>query len=44
MGLIITVPKAGDGSEENPFRPSTMETHWQVVDERATEFDIEILD
>ncbi len=41
--MTITVPKIGSGTEENPFRPDTEYTSWQVVEERENEFDIEIL-
>jgi hypothetical protein len=42
--MIITCPKIGDGTENNMFRPDTTADHWQVVAERPTEFDIEVLD
>jgi len=41
--MIIAVPKIGTGTELDPFRPDTTATHWQVVEERETEFVIEIL-
>jgi hypothetical protein len=42
--MIITVPKIGIGTEANPIRPDTTADWWQMVEERETEFDIEILD
>lgn len=42
--MIVTIPKIGDGSEENPIRPDTTATWWQVVEERETEFVIEIIE
>jgi hypothetical protein len=42
--MIITVPKIGNGTELNPFRPDTSHSNWQVVEEREIEFDIEILE
>lgn len=42
--MIITVKKIGDGSETNPIRPETDAEWWQVVAERETEFDIEVLE
>ncbi len=44
MGKIVTLPKIGDGTEENPFRPDTEAKHWQVVEEREAEFVIEIIE
>lgn len=44
MGQIVTVGRTGDGSEENPFRPDTTASWWQVVEERETEFVIEVLE
>jgi hypothetical protein len=41
---ILLCPKIGDGSKDNPFRPYTISTWWQVVEERETEFVIETLD
>lgn len=41
--MIITVPKIGSGTEEDPYRADTEYTSWQVVEERETEFVIEIL-
>lgn len=41
--MIITVPKIGDGTEVNPFRPNTTATWWQVVEERETEFVIDVI-
>lgn len=39
----LTFPKIGIGTMENPFRPDTTSTWWQVVEERENEFVIEIL-
>lgn len=41
--MIITVPKIGSGTEEDPFRPDTTAKWWQVIEERETEFVIEVL-
>jgi len=41
--MIITSPRIGTGTDLDPFRPDTTATHWQVVEERETEFVIEIL-
>lgn len=40
--MIVTCPKIGDGTEENPYRPDTTAKSWEVVAERATEFDIQL--
>lgn len=42
--MIITVPKIGDGTETNKFRPDTQSGYWQVIEERENEFEVEILD
>jgi hypothetical protein len=42
--VIVTCPKIGDGTENNMFRPDTTAKSWEVVAERATEFDIEVLE
>lgn len=42
--MIITVPKIGTGTDSDPIRPNTDSQWWQVVEERETEFVIEILD
>lgn len=39
---MTTVPKIGDGSEENPYRPDTDAKNWKVIEERETEFVIEM--
>lgn len=44
MGKIITVPKIGEGTDENPYHPDTNSKWWQVIEERETEFVIELLD
>lgn len=40
--MIITVPKIGNGTEGNPYRPDTTEDCWTVIEEKKTEFVIEI--
>jgi hypothetical protein len=42
--VIITALKIGNGTEENPFRPDTEYTSWQVIEEKETEFVIEIIE
>jgi hypothetical protein len=42
--MIITVNKLGDGSIDNPFRPDTTATNWQLVSETETTMTIEILE
>lgn len=42
--MITTVLKTGAGTENDPFRPDTDAQHWQVIEERETEFVIEVLD
>jgi hypothetical protein len=42
--MIVTVPKIGDGTEFNPFRPDTTAKAWQVIEELENEFVIEILE
>jgi hypothetical protein len=41
---LITLKKIGDGSESNPFQPDTNASWWRVIEERETEFVIEILE
>lgn len=43
MKTVIS-PKIGDGTENNPFRPDTNATSWQVIEERENEFVIEIFE
>lgn len=43
MDNIVTVDKIGDGTESNPFRPNTTAKSWRVIEEKETEFVIEIL-
>ena len=43
MGRVITVKKIGIGTEKDPFRPDTNADWWQMVEERDSEFVIEIL-
>jgi hypothetical protein len=40
--MIIAVPKIGAGTALDPYRPDTTAKHWQVIEERETEFLIEI--
>jgi hypothetical protein len=40
----MTVRKLGVGSDDDPIRPDTTAKWWQVVTERDTEFDIEIIE
>jgi len=42
--MIVTVPKIGDGTKQNPFRPNTTATHWQVIEENEAEFTIKIFE
>jgi hypothetical protein len=42
--MVVTVPKIGSGTENDMFRPDTNAKRWQMVEERATEFVIEILE
>lgn len=43
--MIATVPKIGSGvSSADMVRPDTTALDWQVIEERETEFVIEILD
>ena len=42
--MIVCVSKIGDGTDVNPFRPDTESKNWKMVEERETEFVIEILD
>lgn len=43
MGQIVTAAKIGTGTEDDPIRPDTNATWWQVVEEQENEFVIEIL-
>lgn len=43
MNTVNTVPKIGDGTVNNYFRPDTTALSWQVIEEKETEFVIEIL-
>lgn len=40
--MVVTVAKIGDGTADDPFHPDTTATWWQVIEERDTEFLIEI--
>lgn len=40
----VVVPKKGDGGRESPFSADTTEIKWQVIEERETEFVIDILE
>lgn len=42
--MIQIIPKIGLGAIENPIRPDATFKKWQVLEERETEFVIEILD
>ena len=42
--MIKVLPRIGDGTKENPYRPDTEARHWQVVEERENEFVVEVLD
>lgn len=44
VGQIATVPKIGSGTDEDEFRPDTTAAKWRVVEERPTEFVIEVLE
>lgn len=43
MPWIVTVAKIGSGTEIDPVRPDTTALWWQMVEERDTEFVIEII-
>ena len=42
MNDLITAPKIGTGTENDPIRPNTVAKSWEVVEERETEFVIRI--
>lgn len=42
--MIVTVAKIGTGTDKDTFRPDTTADWYQVVEDRPTEFVIEILD
>lgn len=42
--MLNTVQKIGSGTMEDPYRPDTTAASWQVIEERETEFVIEILE
>lgn len=42
--MIMICPRIGNGSEENPFRPDISSGAWRVIEERETEFVIEIFE
>jgi len=42
MTEILTVPKIGSGTDDDPIRPDTTATWWEMVEERETEFVIRI--
>lgn len=44
MSEVVTVSKIGTGAEQDSFRPNTTAAWWQVIEERETEFVIEILE
>lgn len=39
-----TVSKIGLGTMNDPYRPDTTAENWRVIEERETEFVIEILE
>lgn len=45
--IMLTRPKVGDGSDNNPFKPD-MEgikcRAWGIIQERETEYDIMVFD
>lgn len=42
--MVVTLPKIGTGTEDDPIRPDTNAPHWQILEERDTEFVVEILE
>lgn len=42
--MIITVPRIGSGTETDFYRPDTTAKGWQVIEERESEFVIEVFD
>lgn len=42
--MILTLPKIGTGTDEDPIRPDTNARRWVVKEERETEFVVEILE
>lgn len=42
--MIVTVPKIRNEAEESSIRPDTTANWWQLVEERETEFVIEIME
>lgn len=42
--MIVTVAKIGTGTEEDPYRPDTTASWWQMVEEGPDYFVIEILE
>lgn len=42
MVEIVTVPKIGSGTDDDPIRPDTNADWWETVEERETEFVIRI--
>lgn len=44
MSNEITVQRIGSGKEEDPYRPDTTASSWQMVEERENEFVIEVLE
>lgn len=42
--MLETVNEIGTGTDEDPFRPDTTSKKWHLVEERETEFVIEIVE
>lgn len=42
--VIVTVPKIGTGSFDDPVRPDTAAEWWQIVEENENNYVIEILE
>jgi len=40
--MIAIVAKIGEGTFENPYRPDTTAEKWSIIEERKTEYVIEI--
>lgn len=39
---MMTVPKIGTGTDADPYRPDTDATSWRLIEERETEFVIDV--
>lgn len=42
--MLIIVEKIGVGTDEDPIRPDTTSKWWQMVEERETEYVIEVIE